>query len=615
MANGSDLHKFTELGKLNEVKCLIERYSFDAPTISKALWTALNIGSPIHIEIAKILLPKAQPNYRDNNGVSFLMKAAKIGDFELVRMLIELKCSSGATDREKKSVLIHALEKHGDDPIRIVSFLLSNGANANISDIQGFTPLHFAAQNGFVDSVNELIESRADINAKNINNDTPLHLAVRNNYRNCVELLLERGANVRIQNNVGKTPINEAQGNIFNLLTGYGQRKEENKKDNNKNKGKNNRVKNYRKRENHEKSAEEIANGNVPIIHSCLKCKKTNELYCISCARELLSHSSEEEFKILIPEKGSIEDENRKLKNELEKERKNKKKLLDKLKALEKANSQSPAAGEEPHADDRLYSIKLANQPNPSLFMRPVTVHPHETVMQHLQQECKKFLNDLSNWARKSDSSYREVVEIISANIKEEFPDSDVKIYGSFETNLHLPHSDIDLVITNLTISPSQVLQTLIPKLKSLEIVQSIDDILTASIPLLKVKTLHNTRLIQVDISVQDSRHSGLACSDFVKSLLKQYHTLRHVTLLFKQLIYFSNFHEPFKRGLSSYGLLLMITWYYQSQGPEWIADFGNDSHKVADIFVKILYFYAWEFDYSRKIAVNNPELPNLRDA
>jgi len=488
------------------------------------------------------------------------MKAAKIGDFELVRQLIGLKCSTVACDREKKSVLIHALEKHGDDPIRIVSYLLSNGANANTPDIQGFSPLHYAAQNGFVDSVNELIEYRAEVNVKNINSDTPLHLAVRSNNRHCAQLLIERGANPRIQNSFGKSPINECSGNWFN-----GFHKEENKKDN-RNKGKG-RGKNYKKKEINEKPIEEATNGS--LIQACFKCKKTHELYCIPCAKELLSRSSEEEYKNLLPEKGSIEDENRKLKNDLERERKYKKKLIEKLKMLEKVNSLSPTTSEETQADDLMYSIKLANQTNQALFMRPISLQNREAVLENLQQEVKKFLNDLNSWAKKSDGPYREVVDIISIGIKEEFPESDVKIYGSFETNLLLPHSDIDLVITNLTQSPAQVLQTLISKLKSLSIVTSIDDILTASIPLLKVKTSYNSRIIQVDISVQDPRHSGLACSSFVKTLLKPYSTLRQVTLLFKQLIYFSNFHEPFKRGLSSYGLLLMIAWFYQEQTPE----------------------------------------------
>lgn len=192
--------------------------------------------------------------------------------------------------------------------------------------------------------------------------------------------------------------------------------------------------------------------------------------------------------------------------------------------------------------------------------------------------------------------------------IKEEYPHSEVRVYGSYATGLLLPYSDIDLVIQKVNHYPSRVLQTLSPKLESHSSVKDVEKILGATIPVLKVNAVHESRFIRVDISVQDNKHKGIICAQYVKTLVGQYLTLKPIFLLLKQLIFASNFHEPFKGGLSSYGLLLMVAWYYQEQPEEWQQTQAKLIENVADIFLRVVYFYAWEFDYMSYITVKGPE-------
>jgi len=53
------------------------------------------------------------------------------------------------------------------------------------------TPLHFAAQNGYLSVVEYLVNQKADINAKNMDGKTPLELAI-NNWKSNVEDFLKR---------------------------------------------------------------------------------------------------------------------------------------------------------------------------------------------------------------------------------------------------------------------------------------------------------------------------------------------------------------------------------------------------------------------------------------
>ena len=73
----------------------------------------------------------------------------------------------------------------------MTKILVKSGANVNIQDKVGETPLHFASMLGKSDIVMILIElGKAKVNVKNHNQKTPLHLASEHGYRIIVYLLL-----------------------------------------------------------------------------------------------------------------------------------------------------------------------------------------------------------------------------------------------------------------------------------------------------------------------------------------------------------------------------------------------------------------------------------------
>ncbi|MBY0352911.1 ankyrin repeat domain-containing protein [Candidatus Babeliales bacterium] len=85
--------------------------------------------------------------------------------------------------------------------------LLHHGANQNIPDSDGFTPLQWA----IVDNVQELYQllledPKLTINAQNKYGETALHHAVEANNVTATTMLLERGANPTIKNNNNQTP-------------------------------------------------------------------------------------------------------------------------------------------------------------------------------------------------------------------------------------------------------------------------------------------------------------------------------------------------------------------------------------------------------------------------
>lgn len=99
-------------------------------------------------------------------------------------------------DENNKSLLHYALES-GDK--ELISLLLKNGADANIRNFHGETPLHFlvALKNGS-SLIEYLLNEGAYIDSQTHGGSTPLHFACKFGNREAVEILLRRGANIRI---------------------------------------------------------------------------------------------------------------------------------------------------------------------------------------------------------------------------------------------------------------------------------------------------------------------------------------------------------------------------------------------------------------------------------
>ena len=88
-----------------------------------------------------------------------------------------------------------------------VIFLLQQGADPNIPDSDGETPLHHAAGHGDAVMTFALLSNGANPNLKNRHGWTPLHLAAAKGHFPIVKLLVTLGADKQAMTNVGATPL------------------------------------------------------------------------------------------------------------------------------------------------------------------------------------------------------------------------------------------------------------------------------------------------------------------------------------------------------------------------------------------------------------------------
>lgn len=86
-----------------------------------------------------------------------------------------------------------------------LKFLLSKGANPNVADKHGVTPIEIASRLGFVDGIEALIERGAEIDVATATGETPLISAVHRRDIPMIRLLVKKGANPDRTDNSGRS--------------------------------------------------------------------------------------------------------------------------------------------------------------------------------------------------------------------------------------------------------------------------------------------------------------------------------------------------------------------------------------------------------------------------
>lgn len=100
--------------------------------------------------------------------------------------------------------LVSSVGKVTEEYNEAVDLLLEAGANPNIQNDKGRTPLHYT---DVLASVASLLKGKANPNIQDNRGETPLHYAASIGHADYVNLLIEKKANSNIQDKKGATPL------------------------------------------------------------------------------------------------------------------------------------------------------------------------------------------------------------------------------------------------------------------------------------------------------------------------------------------------------------------------------------------------------------------------
>ncbi|KAI8363693.1 hypothetical protein B0O80DRAFT_379060 [Mortierella sp. GBAus27b] len=152
------------------------------------------------------------------------------------------------------------------------------------------------------------------------------------------------------------------------------------------------------------------------------------------------------------------------------------------------------------------------------------------------------------------------VYQRIKTIIQKLWPGADVAIFGSFETRLYLPSSDLDIVVRRQEPFTLMDLMKLKTHLQRTRAGIDVTCISHAKVPIVKFKD----SVTRIPIDVSFNAHDGIRGASVVNNYLAQIPALRPLTMLVKHFMMVKDVNEVFKGGIGSYGTLMMILSFLQ---------------------------------------------------
>jgi uncharacterized protein len=161
--------------------------------------------------LAMLMLVLASPAAAQFSDSYNFLKAVKDRD---VNTAIELSSKPGTTvvntrDGDTGEAAIHIVARRGD--LGWLGLLYQKGANLNLKDREGNTPLILAALARWADGVATLIRLKAQVNAQNRLGETALLKAVQVRDLELTKTLLDAGASPDMADNSGTSPRSAAE--------------------------------------------------------------------------------------------------------------------------------------------------------------------------------------------------------------------------------------------------------------------------------------------------------------------------------------------------------------------------------------------------------------------
>ena len=169
-----------------------------------------------------LLAAGANPNAADNSGVTALIFAAQDGHAKVAKVLLDSGANPNATDNDGwTALMVSTVNEHAE----IIKLLLDAGANPNAvlndtkrekgQSLAGITTLMLAANNGYSEGVNLLLQVKTNIHATDKGGNNALIIAAREGHAEVSKILLSAGVFSDAVQNYGWTALMMAASNGY----------------------------------------------------------------------------------------------------------------------------------------------------------------------------------------------------------------------------------------------------------------------------------------------------------------------------------------------------------------------------------------------------------------
>ena len=105
------------------------------------------------------------------------------------------------------------------------------------------------------------------------------------------------------------------------------------------------------------------------------------------------------------------------------------------------------------------------------------------------------------------------------------------------------------------------------------------------------------------DFDICINHDDGIKGSLYINELLKEFKEIKYIVIFLKILLSVNNLNKTFDGGISSYGLILMISSYFQqNKNKSRVFDKESESEQnllLSDHLMNIFKLYGWDFNYN----------------
>ncbi|ETV99112.1 hypothetical protein, variant 1 [Aphanomyces invadans] len=183
-------------GRKRTLRAAAEKYTrsnlYFLPFVKTTLPDAVWDGDLVNV--ARLLVMRIPPDSRDKNGRLALSIAIQLKHSAIAKFLMDKHAKPDLQDEGTLYGALHMCIIMGNKSL--TRRLVEAGANVELRDAEGMTPLIWATIRGFLEVVGLLLHHGADVNGKDNTGMTALHVACFKGYTDLVDFLLHTGSSL-----------------------------------------------------------------------------------------------------------------------------------------------------------------------------------------------------------------------------------------------------------------------------------------------------------------------------------------------------------------------------------------------------------------------------------